>query len=67
MTSFSSVQLKKVKKDHKSFLRENWFEMSDLLSSLLIFTVIKTILSTFFYCISILQKSCKMGVDRDGK
>jgi hypothetical protein len=34
----------------KSFLRENWFEMSDLFSSLLIFTTIKTILSTFFYC-----------------
>jgi hypothetical protein len=34
----------------KSFLRENWFEMSDLFSSLLIFTPIKTILSTFFYC-----------------
>ena len=33
-----------------SFLRENWFEMSDLFSSLLIFTIIKTILSTFFYC-----------------
>ena len=32
----------------KSFLRENWFEMSDLFSSLLIFTIIKTILSTFF-------------------
>jgi hypothetical protein len=28
------------------FLRENWFEMSDLFSSLLIFTIIKTILST---------------------
>jgi uncharacterized membrane protein YhdT len=39
----------KVKNDHKSFLRENWFEMSDLFSSLLIFTIIKTILSTFFY------------------
>jgi hypothetical protein len=34
----------------RSFLRENWFEMSDLFSSLLIFTIIKTILSTFFYC-----------------
>ena len=32
----------------KSFLRENWFEMSDLFSSYLIFTIIKTILSTFF-------------------
>jgi hypothetical protein len=32
----------------KSFLRENWFEMSDLFSSLLIFTIIETILSTFF-------------------
>ena len=40
----------KVKNDHKSFLRENLFEMSDLFSSLLIFTIIKTILSTFFYC-----------------
>ena len=42
----------KVKNDHTSFLRENWFEMSDLFSSLLIpvFTIIKTILSTFFYC-----------------
>jgi uncharacterized membrane protein YhdT len=55
-----------VKNDHTSFLRENWFEMSDLFSSLLIFTIIKTILSTFFYCFKILQKSCKMGVDRDG-
>ena len=40
----------KVKNDHKSFLRENRFEMSDLFSSLLIFTIIKTILSTLFYC-----------------
>ena len=32
----------------KLFLRENWFEMSDLFSSLLIFTIIKTLLSTFF-------------------
>jgi hypothetical protein len=40
----------KVKNDHKSFLRENWFEMSGLFSSLLIFTIIKTILSTFSYC-----------------
>jgi hypothetical protein len=39
-----------VKNDHKSFLKENWFEMSDLFTSLLIFTIIKTILSTFFYC-----------------
>jgi hypothetical protein len=31
-----------------SLSRENWFEMSDLFSSLLIFTTIKTILSTFF-------------------
>jgi hypothetical protein len=30
-----------VKNDHKSFLRENWFEMIDLFSSLLIFTIIK--------------------------
>jgi hypothetical protein len=37
----------KIKTDHKSFLRENTFEMSDLFSSLLIFTIIKTILSTF--------------------
>ena len=56
----------KIKNDRKSFLRENWFEMSDLFSSLLIFAIIKTILSTFFYCFKILQKSCKMGVDRDG-
>ena len=55
----------KVKNDHTSFLRENWFEMSDLFSSLLIFTIIKTILSTFFYCFKILQKSCKLSVDRD--
>jgi hypothetical protein len=40
------------------------FEMSDLFSSLLIFTIIKTILGTFFYCFQILQKSCKMSVDR---
>jgi hypothetical protein len=33
----------------KSFLRVNWFEMSDLFSSLLIFTIIKTILSTFIF------------------
>jgi hypothetical protein len=45
----------------KSFLRENWFEISDLFSSLLIFTIIETILSTFFF-----TKSCKVGVDRDG-
>ena len=32
------------------FCGGNWFEMSDLFSSLLIFTIIKTILSTFFYC-----------------
>ena len=38
----------KVKNDHKSFLRENLFKMSDFFSSLLIFTIIKTILSTFF-------------------
>jgi hypothetical protein len=44
----------------KSFLRENWFEISDLFSSLLIFTIIKTILSTFFF-----TKSYKMSVDRD--
>jgi uncharacterized membrane protein YhdT len=35
-----------------SFLRENWFEMSNLFSSLLIFTIIKTILSTFFFTVS---------------
>jgi hypothetical protein len=39
-----------IENDHKSFLRENWFEMSDFFSSVLIFTIIKTILSTFFYC-----------------
>ena len=39
--------------------------MSDLFSSLLIFTIIKTILSTCFYCFKILQKSCKMSVDRN--
>jgi hypothetical protein len=33
-------------------LRENWFEMSDLFSSLLIFTIIKTILSTFFLSVA---------------
>jgi hypothetical protein len=33
------------------FLRENWFEMSDLFSSLLIFTIIKTILSSFFFTV----------------
>ena len=31
----------------ESFLREIWFEMSDLFSYLLIFTIIKTILRTF--------------------
>jgi hypothetical protein len=36
----------------ESFLRENWFEMSDLFSSLLIFTIIKTILSIFFLTVS---------------
>jgi hypothetical protein len=30
---------------------KNWFEMSDLFSSLLIFTIIKTILSTFFFTV----------------
>jgi hypothetical protein len=44
---FAEVKIR-VKNDHKSFLRENCFEMSDLFSSLLIFTIIKTILSTFF-------------------
>ena len=39
----------KVKNDHKSFLKKKRFEMSDLFSSLLIFTIIKTILSTFFF------------------
>ena len=46
---FAEVKIKKLK-TIKSFLRENWFEMSDLFSSLLIFTIIKTILSTVFYC-----------------
>ena len=32
------------------FLREKWFEMSDLFSSLLIFTIIGTILGAFFCC-----------------
>ena len=41
----------------KSFLRENWFEMSDLFSSLLIFTIIKTILSTFFFTVSKFYKN----------
>jgi hypothetical protein len=36
----------------ESFLRENWFEMSDLFSSLLIFTIIKTILSIYFLTVS---------------
>jgi hypothetical protein len=36
----------------ETFLREDWFEMSDLFSSLLIFTIIKTILSTFFFTVS---------------
>jgi hypothetical protein len=40
--------------------------MSDLFSSLLIFTIIVTILSTFFFTVSNFYKeSCKMGVDRD--
>ena len=38
-------------------LRENWFEMSDLFSSLLIFTIIKTILSTFFFTVSKFYKN----------
>jgi hypothetical protein len=37
-----------IKNDHKLFLREKWFEMSDFFSSVLIFTIIKTILNTFF-------------------
>jgi hypothetical protein len=41
----------------KSFLRENLFEMSDLFSSLLIFTIIKTILSTFFFTVSKFYKN----------
>jgi pheromone shutdown protein TraB len=41
----------------KSFLRENWFEMSNLFSSLLIFTIIKTILSTFFFTVSKFYKN----------
>ena len=32
----------------KSILRDNWFEISDLFSSLLIFTIIKTILMYMF-------------------
>ena len=32
----------------ESFLRENWFEMNDLFSSLLIFTIIKTIFKYMF-------------------
>ena len=54
---FCGGKNKKVKNDHKSFLRENWFEMSDLLSSLLIFTIIKTILSTFFFTVSNFYKN----------
>ena len=49
----------------KSFIRENRFEMSGLFSSLLIFTIIKTILSTFFLLFLNFPKSCKMSVDRD--
>jgi hypothetical protein len=46
---FAEVKIKKLKTITNHFL--NWFEMSDLFSSLLIFTIIKTILSTFFfYC-----------------
>jgi hypothetical protein len=41
----------------KSFLRENCFEMTDLFSSLLIFTIIKTILSTFFFTVSKFYKN----------
>ena len=33
---FCGGKNQKVKNDHKSFLRENWFEISDLFSSLLI-------------------------------
>ena len=47
---FVEVNIKKLKTNHKSFLRENWFEMSVSFSSFLMFTIIKTILSTFFYC-----------------
>ena len=32
----------------ESFLRENWFEMSGLFSSLLIFTISKTILTEVY-------------------
>ena len=39
--------------------------MSDLLASLLIFTIIKTILSTVFLLFLNFTKSCKMGVNRD--
>ena len=49
----------------KSFLRENLFEMSDLFSSLLIFTIIKTMLSTFSLLFLNFPKTCKMSVDRD--
>jgi hypothetical protein len=45
---FSAVEIKKLKTITNHILRENWFEMSDLFSSLLIITIIKTILSTFF-------------------
>ena len=41
----------------KSFLRENWFEKSDSFSSLLIFTIIKIILSTFFFTVSKFYKN----------
>jgi hypothetical protein len=44
---FCGGKNKKDKNDHKSFLRKNWFEISDLFSTLLIFTIIKTNLSTF--------------------
>jgi hypothetical protein len=40
--------------------------MSDLFSSLLIFTITKPILSTFFLLFLNFTKSCKMGADRDG-
>ena len=41
----------------KSFLRENWFEMSDLFSSLLIFTIIKTIFKYILFTVSKFYKN----------
>jgi hypothetical protein len=42
---FAEVKIKKLKTITNHFL--NWFEMSDLFSSLLIFTIIKTIFLLF--------------------